>query len=192
MRKPRSDAKLLNMPEAQQSQLAEWLLTGMPYHHALKLIKKEFKVASSLAALSDFYDAYCTAELINRRRRAVSTADEIAEEARKHPGQFDDATIDALKQQAFELAISPGANPKSVKQLFSLVLKARDQDLDEQQIALARDRFEFDAAKAALAQLPALRKIAGDKKLDQRAKLDAVRKRLFGQIPKDATADKRR
>lgn len=183
MRKPRSDSKLLTLPEEQQAQLAEWLLAGIPYHRARSLLKKEFGVNTSLAALSAFWEQVCTPGLLARRQQAVTTADEIAEEARARPGNFDAATIDAIKQKAFELAISPRSHPRDVKSLFMLITKSRDQNLKEQQLKLDRERFEFSAAKAALAQLSALRHIAGDKSLDQDAKLLAVRQALFGSTP---------
>lgn len=47
-----------------------------------------------------------------------------------------------------------------------------------------RDRFEFDAAKAALAALPALRAINANKALDDRSRVDEARKALFGVTPK--------
>jgi hypothetical protein len=89
--------------------------------------------------------------LIARRQRAVSTAEQIAQEAQNKPGQFDAATIDALKQKAFELAISSNAAPRDVKALFSLVLKSRDQALSEKQLALDQDRFQVQVCEKFLA-----------------------------------------
>jgi hypothetical protein len=149
MKKPRSDAKLLSqLTEEQQAKLSDWLLSGVPYHEAKELVKKEFAVSTSLGALSGFWDVYCSAALIRRRQRAVSTADAVAEEAASAPGKWDAATIDALKQQAFELAISPGADPKNVQRLFSLVLKSRDQELAERQLEQRIREYEEKNAKA--------------------------------------------
>lgn len=183
MRKPRSDSKLLNLPEDRQAQLAEWLLSGIPYHKAKELVEKEFNIATSLAALSAFWDDVCTPALLARRQQAVTTADEIAGEARKNPGTFDEATIDAIRQKAFALSVSPQAAAKDVKSIFMLLLKSRDQELHADQLRLDRERFEFDAARAALAALPDLRSIAGNRSLDDGAKLNAIRKRLFGAAP---------
>jgi hypothetical protein len=171
------------MPEEKQAQLCEWLLGGMPYHRAKELVEKEFEVKTSIAALSAFWDEVCTSALIARRQQAVTTADEIAAEVEKKPGQFDAATIDAIKQKAFELSISPQSAPGEVKALFGLLLKARDQELNAEELKLARERFEFDAARAALAALPDLRAIAGDKSLDETGRINAIRRRLFGKIP---------
>ena len=183
MSKPRSDSKLLNLPEEKIAQISDWLLSGMPYHQVKKMIAEQYQLSISLAALSNFYQSVCAQELIARRQRAVSTADEIAAAAQTKPGNFDSATIDALKQKAFELSINPGADPRDVKSLFMLVLKARDQQISEKQLALDREKFEFDAAKAALAKLPDLKLIASDKSLSDDDKLTAIREKLFGEVP---------
>lgn len=136
------------LSEVAQAQLSEWMLSGLPYHTILPMVQKEFGITTSLAALSGFYSSYCSAALIARRQRAVSTADAVAEEAAASPGRWDAATIDALKQQAFELAIQPGVNPREVKSLFSLVLKAKDQDLAERQLEQRIREYEEKAAAA--------------------------------------------
>jgi hypothetical protein len=151
MRKPRSDAKLLNLPEEQQSQLSHWLLSGMPYHQVRALLSKEMGVTTSCAALSAYYSDVCSAALLSKRVRAVSTADQLAEAAAATPGRFDQATIDALKQKAFELSISPQADPRDVKSLMMLVLKSRDQDLSERRIQLLEAKAnQADQAEAVV------------------------------------------
>lgn len=145
MRKTRSDAVLLNLPEEQQAQLADWLLSGVPYHRAQVLLKDEFGVElRSQRAFCGFWEQVCVPLLLKRRSQAVGTAEEVAKAASEQPGRFDQATIDALKQKAFELSISPQADPRNVKSLMMLVLKARDQDLNERKIVL----LERKAAQA--------------------------------------------
>jgi hypothetical protein len=147
MRKTRSDNKLLNLPEEQQAQLAEWLLSGVPYHQAQQLVENQFGVRVSLGKFSLFWSAVCASELLRRRARAVNVANEVAQEAERTPGRFDAATIDALKQKAFELSISPNADPKQVKAIFALVLKARDQELKEGDQELSRTKIELELQK---------------------------------------------
>jgi hypothetical protein len=150
MRKPRSDSKLLTLPEEQQAKLAEWLLSGMPYHEARELVEKEFGVRVPLGSFTPFWEQACVPQLVWRRRQAVDTADAVAQAADKTPGRFDVATVDALKQRAFELAISPHANPKDVKSLFMLVLKSRDQEIDQAQLELDRRRFQRETCELFL------------------------------------------
>jgi hypothetical protein len=183
MKKPRADSTLLNLPEEQMSTLCDWLLSGLPQAKVLTLLQKEFKVKTSNASLSRFYEKVCVPALLERRRRAVAQAEAIAEDAKKAPGQFDEAIIDSIKQTVVSVASSPTPDAKMVKDLFSLALKANAQALNKEQISLEREKFEFDAAKAALAHLPALREIANARGMDDAAKLQAVRKKLFGEVP---------
>ncbi|MBI3987174.1 MAG: hypothetical protein HY343_09650 [Lentisphaerae bacterium] len=131
------------MSEESQAQLCEWLLSGIPYHRVKAMIQEQFHIATSLGALSNFWDSSCSSMLIARRQQAVSTADTIADDAKKKPGNFDAATLDAIKQKAFELSISPQADPNNVKALFGLILKARDQDLQNRDIEIKIRRLEL-------------------------------------------------
>lgn len=183
MSKPKSNAKLLNLPEEQQAKLADWLLGGMPYHEARVLTQKEFGVSASNSVFSDFFQQVCAPHLLARRRDLGSTAQARAEEAKLNPGEFDAATMDALRQKAYALAEAPNANPKDVKAVMTLLLKAQDLGLKKDQLALDKDRFQFDAAKACLKQLPGLRKIAADNSLNETDKLTEARQLLFGELP---------
>lgn len=179
MRKPRSDSKLLSLSEEKQAQLVEWLLAGMPYHEAQKLVEKEFGIRCSLSAFSGFYSVCCQQHLLRRRDQAVSTANEVAAMAEKNPGQFDTATIDAIRQKAFELAISPAASAKDVKALFSLITKTRDQELKAQQIELERRRVEMLEAKlAAVATAVAQAKTSGGLTPETLARIEEAAKLL--------------
>ena len=153
MRKIRSDAILLNLPEEQQAKLAEWLLNGMPYHEAKVLVEKEFgRSVKSLDSFRSFWQQVCQPQILARRRRAVTTADERAAEAKKNPGQFDLATMDAIKQRAYELAESPEAKAGDVKAILMLLLKARDQDIHERELELSLQKYRDEVAerKAAM------------------------------------------
>ena len=143
MRKPRSDSKLLNLPEEQQAQLVEWLLNGMPYHAARASVEKEFGLRVGISAFSSFWQEACVPQLLRRRSQAAAAADEVASAAAANPARFDQATVDAIRQRAFELAISPRSNPKDVKALFVLLQKGRDQDIAERNLDLAERRVKL-------------------------------------------------
>ncbi|MHC1762911.1 MAG: hypothetical protein AB9869_01205 [Verrucomicrobiia bacterium] len=147
MRKPRSDSKLMTLREEHQAKLADWLLSGMSYADARELVEKEFGVRVPLGSFTSFWDQVCVPHYLRRRSQAVETADALAEAATAQAGRFDQATIDALKQRAFELAISPHANPKDVKSLFMLVLKSRDQEIDQAELALAQAKYQRETCE---------------------------------------------
>lgn len=148
MRKCRSDAVLLNLPEEKRQQIAEWLLSGLPLHQVKVLIEKEFGLRAPLSVISRFWQQVCAPFLALKRRRAVETADSIADEMAKLPGKtWDQATLEMLKQKAFELTISPQAAPKDVKALLMLVLKADSQETDKAKLALDVGRFQRDTCE---------------------------------------------
>jgi hypothetical protein len=149
MRKPRSDSKLLNLPEEQRDEILQMMLSGQPYHVVQKLIAGDpFKLSVSLSSLSSFYGHEAPKRLIQNRLNALRIASEIKTEAEKNPGRFDAATIEALTQRAFEIAINPTAAADDVSKLFSLVLKSRDQDLAARRLKVLEDKAkQADKAK---------------------------------------------
>jgi hypothetical protein len=148
MSKTRSDNVLLNLPEEQQCKLADWLLNGMPYHEANVLVGKEFGVAlRSLSSYSAFWREVCEPALLSRRSKLVKSADARVEEAERRPGQFDKATLDAISERAYALAISPQSEAKDVKAVMMLLLKARDQELHKQELGLALDKYRDQVAE---------------------------------------------
>lgn len=184
LKKPRSDAKLLTLPEDQQAKLADWLLGGMPYHAAREAVAKEFNVeVRSLAAFSSFYSEVCSPLLLRRRSQAVAMAEEIAVEATRSPARFDQATVDAIKQKAFELAISPMSSPKDVKALFMLIQKSRDQELKERDLGLKEEALEVKTCEAFLRWYKdqRVREIAEGKGTNAE-KIAALRQAMFADV----------
>jgi hypothetical protein len=180
--KPKSKLET-KLSELQQAELAEWLLTGMPYHRAQERVAKDFGLSVSVSAFTPFWERVCVPQLICRRSQQRVAAEVRAGEAEKNPAKFAEATLDALQERAMQLANSPQSDPKEVKAIYALILKARDQELTTQQMQLDREKFEFDAAEACLKKLPELKSIASNPKLDQQSKIQAIRQKLFGVLP---------
>lgn len=181
MKKPQSKLET-KLSDEQQAQLAEWLLGGMKYHEAKQVVEKEFGLSVAQSAFSAFWTRVCVPHAIRRRTRAVDTSDEIASEAKARPGQFDAATIDQLKQLSFELSLNPNVNPKDVKALFSLVLKARDQDNEERRLQLDREKFQRETAELFLkwAADQRAKEIAGSNESNA-AKIERLGQLMFGE-----------
>lgn len=177
MNKPRSDSKLDALDEDQQVQLVEWCLTpGLSQVKVKELVFKEFDVSTSTRALSKFYDVYVAPYVLERRRRAVGLAQEVGADLKRAPGQFSAATIDALEQKAFELAQNPMVDPKEVKAIFSLVLKARDQSFQ-------RDKWETETAEKMLdSALRAKADEINSSNLSNADKIKAMREAAFADI----------
>lgn len=90
-----------------------------------------------------------------------------------------DATLDQIRaevlKRSYARAIATGD--------FAAGRKTIVQDLNIQKVTLDRDKFEFDAAAAALKHAAALKVIANDKTLSEADKVNAARRKLFGTLP---------
>ena len=155
-RKPHSTAKLHNLPLEQQQDLCDWFIAGMSYRAAKVAVLKEFKVATSLGALHDYYHSFCVPELARQRLTARDTAAEVAGEAKASPGQWSEAALEKLEQYAFEMMLNPGADPKDVKSVFSMIFKRQSNDLAREKIEVERDKLSAASKSKVEAGLDAL------------------------------------
>jgi|HubBroStandDraft_6_1064221.scaffolds.fasta_scaffold167004_2 hypothetical protein len=186
MRKHPAAALLLSLPEDQRDKLAGWLLGGMPYHQARILVKKEFGVeVRSLSTFSSFWDEACVPYLLARRRQMLRAATARSGEALDDPGVFDEATIDALKQRAYELAESPESKASELRSVVLLLLKYQEQRMKSLRLELDREKYEFDAAQVCLDRHEELQAICEENPLDDRVRLQKIRLLLFGPPPNE-------
>lgn len=182
-RKPRSDSKLLTLTEEQQMQIFTWL-KHMGYTKTVMLVKKDLSISTSTGALHNFWEHWSKKESENRILKAVTSADAVLDAVAGNLPKLDAALETQLKQAAFEASISN--DTKELKNLVDVFLKIQKADLDEKSVNLQVDRFQFDAAKAALTHVAALKAIQNDKGMSQTEKVDAVRRRLFSVLPEES------
>lgn len=89
---------------------------------------------------------------------------------------------------AMQLATAGVADPallEMAERSTRLVLEFAKVEDKRSQLALSREKFEFDAAKAVLERAAELRAVAQDGGLGQDAKVDKIRQLLFGELPGD-------
>jgi hypothetical protein len=170
VRKPRSDSKLLNLPEEQRDQILDWI-RGRPTVHgrARDGAKRIWRAMCGLGVYG-FYQQEAPKAFIKRRLQSLGIAQQIAEDAKKRPAQFSAATTEQIAQIAFELSINPKATPADIKTFYDLLLKSRDQDLEARRVSL----MEQKAAQAEKAQ-----GVMSDSKLTESEKQTRLRQ-IFG------------
>ena len=97
---------------------------------------------------SPFYSA-CS------RRAAVRVANEVAEEAKRSPGEWQAAIADKLSQATFELLSDPNRDPETVKNFVTGVLNFGKLDVDREKLAQAERKLKLveDSAAQAKAEL---------------------------------------
>ena len=97
---------------------------------------------------------------------------------------FTNLAIDAsMKGNDKAVSIYSGAARhyrEMMQQEKKLDLQSRAHATKEDQLRLAREKFEFDAAKKAMELSAEIKDVAGDDSLDDDEKIQMVRKALFG------------
>lgn len=112
----------------------------------------------------------------------------------EYPNGVDSEFIFRTAQAVFEADVARKGDLKNHILLRKLRQADRAQDESHRQreraieqreraLELAREKFEFDAAAAILDHLSEVREIAADRSMRHPAKIDAVRRRLFGEPP---------
>ena len=147
-RKPRSDAKLRNLPPDQRTALVDWLVDeGISYDVALKRIESEFGVKSSKGALTEFWRRECYGLTFRKARR---DSDALQEILRERGGEsFDEAAIAAIGQRFYEASVAKDGNVKDLQALAGILGDSAKLGLKKQEVALAERRVAAMEKKLA-------------------------------------------
>jgi hypothetical protein len=173
MRKPNSNAVLKTLPDERQSTIAQHARD-----HSLEETVKwlaEDGLATSTGALSNFLSWYSLQQQLSRN---ASTVETLLAEARKANPSWTPAQIEQAGQSFFSaLALEQ----QDIKTWFL----TQQLGIKKEQLRFDQEKFQFDAAKACLKQLPQLKVISTDKTLSETQKVDHIRQKLFGgNLPK--------
>lgn len=143
-KKLRADSTFARLREDELAQVDDMLLAGRSYE-AVRAYMAECGHSVSQTSVSDYYSIHVLPRKWARQQRIARALDAVDTTG------LDDATLDAVRARAMELAITPGAEVKHIKALYELVLKAQAQRLDERRIDLLEKKAAAaDAAAAAM------------------------------------------
>ena len=102
-----------------------------------------------MSAMSTFYTRHCVPILKDRQKFASLKAEVLIEESGRT--DWGEAISEKLKQTAFELISSPGADAKEVCDMLKLFLKSQDQELHSRRVKILEDQArKAEETKAAL------------------------------------------
>lgn len=191
----RSDSWAATLDEEQRWALY-YKARGLKWNEAAAWAVKEYGIESpSRSAFYRFLDAMRKDESAHRLEQAKTAALEAAALA-KGVALSDKETEEAYKRMAVELALRTGSAKEAQRfmqmagQLAEgrlkreeLSLKERAQETKDSALALAREKFEFDAAKSAMAKAAEIKSISADDSLAADEKIARVRAALFGIQP---------
>jgi hypothetical protein len=125
----------------------------------------------------------------------LDQADEAAEAvngSKADVAKIRDAALKVIAKRLLNLAMDNG-DPKELTALGKLLADAEKRDLQRQRLKLAREKYEFNAARAALKQLPLMNELKEDELDRQDDRMQAMRMRLCGgRVPNDPVFKKMR
>jgi hypothetical protein len=185
MPKARSTAKLKNLPETQQAEIysklsetrEDWSDTSLDAVR-IWLAGKGIKVSKQ--TISEFFLHYQNKKRFDGFEASVKAA--LAEIKKMNPK----VTPEQLEQYGQYFFTVLAVN----KEDSMMWKRAQDVAFRRDALNLARDKFEFNASSAALAQAGELKPITRSGQLNDCEKLELARKLLFGEAtpaPTEAT-----
>lgn len=155
----RTDSRMFTLPLTAFETLASLVFCErVAPKVALAMVEKEGIPKSKLPGISAFYQwqrDFLPFYSACSRRAAVKFANEVADEAKKTPGEWNQAIADKLSQATFELLTDPNRDPKAVKNFVTGVLNFQKLDVQREQLAQAERKLKLleDSAARAKAEL---------------------------------------
>ena len=196
------NTKLASLTPAQKDELASWLLDeGVSYRDAAARFPEAFGFPVCIGTIMNFWHKECVPRKLLRSAEVARSVQTVATSLKE---DWQGANAQLLGQRIFETLAGPEVDLKMVSALGTVLEKVKTRALHEKalgarlaaekrreaqrerQMAFAREKFEFDAADAALAHAPAIRTITADDQLSSDEKREQVRRLLFPQAFADA------
>lgn len=185
MKKKRSDSVIDGLPEGQRKQIEQWLCEeNLSYADAQKRALADLGVRLSSSSLAEFFQECQQRRMLDRIAASRESANAVLKKFQENPADMYAVLVNIIGQSAFEASMKgEKLDPKLVFNFTKLVMHAKKQSMEEADLKLQREKFEFDAAAACLKKLPSLKVIAQKTGLDQKEKINQIRLQLFGAAP---------
>ena len=183
---PRADAVLKNLPRDRQHEIYLRRTEGKEDQRSLAALRdwlREDGLKVSQRALSEFLSWYADRLALQESNDTLEAFEEFLR--KQKPGW----TADKVRDTAIQFFISQTVGQKDVNKFATVVTLDQNErfgktkaKFKEREITLKENKFQFDAAKLALASVQKL-KVISTSKLSDVEKIDAARRALFGELP---------
>lgn len=137
MKKLRQDSTAANLPAQLKDEVDEMFYAGTSYQAVQDRVVAE-GIKWSLTSISQYYHHHIQPLMATRRKDIAAKLNQMDREG------LDEATLHAVRMTVFDLASAPGSDPRTLKTLMELVLKAQQVRQDERKLSL----LEQQAAEA--------------------------------------------
>ncbi|HZQ48449.1 MAG TPA: hypothetical protein VFC07_15640 [Verrucomicrobiae bacterium] len=172
------------LPPEQRQKLEHWLFVEhVSYQEAVERAQKEWGVTGSTVSLCRFYQRVEEEHVVEELERAAEMATGVAA-AQGRLSSLQASAMKVVGMRMMQNVVSRG-DVKELAVLSRVLARNEERKIQHQRLALAREKFEFRAAKAVVDQLPHLEKMAREDQGREDARINATRKGIFGTRPAD-------
>ena len=180
MRKMRSDATWNGLTKEQQQTVEEWLFVEHAgYDKVRERLQTEWGVAMTLSSICKLRQrlelARVPDEMAGNQAIAASVAGSKADLAGLRSSAW---TV--IGGQLLRKAVA-NADTNELHNLGRLMAGTEEREIELKRLALARERYEFRAARAALKEMPRMARMTEEELAREEAQLQTFKERLFGR-----------
>jgi hypothetical protein len=191
-RKTRSDAAWHSLTPEARDQIESWLFDEhLSYTDAFAKAKTELAFPSSLSSFKRF-GFHLAQERVIRQFADSGKQARAIEKAKTSEDQLRNAGMKVMAQTFLHQVVQSPENVRDWGWIAKLLIQNNEnqireraaveqQKLRSESLALARQRFEFKAAKAALKLAPMMNEITVEEEARELARIEDIKRRLFGK-----------
>ncbi len=184
-RKPLSTSVFHSLPTEQRETIKHWLFEdNLAYAEVMKRCKREFQARVGKRSLIEFFRQTQQQRNIAQILAGSDQANEVVKKLADNPVDTYRAIMNLTGQLAFNAATQAVTGGPSdldpLRRSIELFLETRKDDREAQRLLLEREKWELDVARLCFEHQTELQAITADKSMDEDARLQAIRRRLFG------------
>ena len=180
MNKLRCDSTWAALAPPQKEALTRWLFEeNLGYDAVLARVQKEFGLTASKTSLAGYYQTLAREHLCDEFSDAHATAASVLDAEAKLPA-LRDAALKLIGKKLLDCTLQRGT-PRELPALANLLLCSEQHEIQHAWLALAREKFEFKAAKAALKALPLVNEMNQEDEARETARIEKIKLALFGR-----------
>ncbi len=184
MSKIRCDSIWNSLTPEQRQTLEDWLFVkNMGYREVSERAQKEWGVTGSSMSVARYYRRVEKERVLNELEAVAETAVEVS----AAEGKMDSLRTSAMKVMGMRVLenVMARGDVKELAVLGRVLTQTEEREIQRGRLALAQKKFEFNAAKAALKQLPKLDKMRQEDEAREDERIDLIRLGIFGKDPVD-------
>jgi hypothetical protein len=164
----------------QKATLREWLLEqNLGYDDVLDHIRSQWGITASKAGLCRYYQ-----ELQRERMREdlseVKSALKTAQSAKLDLSELQKGVLTMMSKKVVDAAREAGES-KDLARLANLLLEHGQQQIQHAWLKLAKEKFHFNSAEAALKALPLAEQIKKEDLEREKARIEDIMLKLYGK-----------